>query len=180
MSSASQRKEMQKWALEIPKLDNSRKLKGIYFIDPKDEEFMETVKNERKKLEIRMEAAMPCKIRKNRHRKTCSPSDIRKTKMACIVEADESTRKRLEGTLPEHHEHHSAGKGSNSLNHYNLVHKFISVPHEMKIPDVRAPVEKEWEKTRENTGVATDEKVRNKKEVIDEARKEGKQFSSLH
>ena len=50
----------------------------------------------------------------------------------------------------------------------------------MKIPDVRAPVEKRMGKTRENTGVAADEKVRNKKEVIDEARKEGEQFSSLH
>ena len=32
-------------------------------------------------------------------RLTCSASGIRKTKYACIVEADESTRKRLEGTL---------------------------------------------------------------------------------
>ena len=54
MSNASQRKEMQKTAIEKPKLDNARKLKGIYFIDPKDEEFMETIKNERKRWKFRL------------------------------------------------------------------------------------------------------------------------------
>ena len=45
------------------------------------------------------------------------------TEYACIVEVDESTRQRLEGTLHQDHEDHVAGKGINSLNHYNLVHK---------------------------------------------------------
>ena len=36
---------------EKPKLDNARKLRGIYFIDPEDKEFKETIKNARKKLE---------------------------------------------------------------------------------------------------------------------------------
>ena len=36
MSDASKRKEKQKWAIEKPKLDNARKLRGIYFIDPDD------------------------------------------------------------------------------------------------------------------------------------------------
>ena len=40
----------------------------------------------------------------------------------CIVEADESTRKRTEGTLLDDPEDHIAGKGINSLNHFNLVH----------------------------------------------------------
>ena len=79
--------------------------------------------------------------------------------MACIVEADESTRKRLEGTLPKHHEHHIAGKGSNSLNHYNLVHKFIPVHQAMKIPDARAAVEKD----RENSSAWQLTKVRDTK-----------------
>ena len=34
MSEAAQRKEKQKWAVEEPKLDNARRLRGIYFIDP--------------------------------------------------------------------------------------------------------------------------------------------------
>ena len=38
MSDASKRKEKQKWAIEEPKLDNARIFRGIYFIDPADEE----------------------------------------------------------------------------------------------------------------------------------------------
>ena len=34
MSDASKRKEKQKWAIENPKLDNGRKLRGIYITDP--------------------------------------------------------------------------------------------------------------------------------------------------
>ena len=40
-------KEKQKWSHEKPKLDNARKLRGIYFIDPEDKEFKETIKNAR-------------------------------------------------------------------------------------------------------------------------------------
>ena len=39
MSEASKFKEKQKWAIEKPKLDNARRLRGVYFIDPADEEF---------------------------------------------------------------------------------------------------------------------------------------------
>ena len=34
----AQLKERQKWSHEKPKLDNARKLRGIYFIDPEDKE----------------------------------------------------------------------------------------------------------------------------------------------
>ena len=37
MSEASKRREKQKRAIEKPKLDIGRRLKGIYFIDPADE-----------------------------------------------------------------------------------------------------------------------------------------------
>ena len=42
MSEAAQRKENQKWAIEQPKLDNARRLHGIYFIDPADAKSKET------------------------------------------------------------------------------------------------------------------------------------------
>ena len=32
---------------------------------------------------------------------------------------------RMGNSIPNHHEDHIAGKGDNSLQHYNLVHKFI-------------------------------------------------------
>ena len=60
---------------------------------------------------------------------TCRTLDAPKTKYACIVEAAESTRKRLEGALHKDHEGHIAGKGINAVNHYNHVHKFIPVPN---------------------------------------------------
>ena len=40
-----------------------------------------------------------------------------KTKYAFLVEADESTRIRLEGALERYHEDHNAAKGINSLSH---------------------------------------------------------------
>ena len=58
-------KEKQKWYNEKLHLENARKLRGIYFINPEEKEFKETIKNARKKLETSMAPAMPCKISKN-------------------------------------------------------------------------------------------------------------------
>ena len=52
-------KEKHKWSDEKPKLDNARRLRGIYFIDLEDKEFKETIRNARKKLESPMAPAMP-------------------------------------------------------------------------------------------------------------------------
>ena len=41
-----------------------------------------------------------------------------------------------------HHEDHIGGKGDNSLQHYNLVHKFIPMSQAMKIPAAKAAVDK--------------------------------------
>ena len=57
-------KEKQKWSHEKLHLDNARKLRGIYFIDPEDKEFKETIKNAREKLETSIAPAMPGKIMK--------------------------------------------------------------------------------------------------------------------
>ena len=40
-------KEKQKWSNEKFHLENARKLRGIYFIDPENKEFKETIKNAR-------------------------------------------------------------------------------------------------------------------------------------
>ena len=61
-----------------------------------------------------------------------------KTKLACILEASESTRLHMGESLPTHHEDHIAGKGDNSLQHCNLVHKFNPMPQAMKIPAAKA------------------------------------------
>ena len=52
-------KEKQKWYNEKHHLESARKLGGIYFIDPEDKEFKETIKNARKKLETSVAPAMP-------------------------------------------------------------------------------------------------------------------------
>ena len=74
-------------------------------------------------------------------------------------------------------EDHIAGKGNNSLQHYNLVHIFIPMPQTMKIPDAKAAVDKKRKKL-ETTPAWQLEKVKSKKEVILEA-KETKRKSSL-
>ena len=144
-------------------------MRGIYFIEREDKEFKETIKNARKKLETSVASAMPCKIMKN-----CGSGASNKiqTKLACILEANESTRMRMGNSIPQNHEDHIAGKGENSLQDYNLVHKFIPVPKAMKIPAAKAAVDKECEKL---------EKVKSKKQVIDAARASGAtvHFASL-
>ena len=55
-------KEKRKWSNEKPQLDNARKLRGIYFIDPEDKEFKETIRNALKKLETPVAPAMSYKI----------------------------------------------------------------------------------------------------------------------
>ena len=104
---------------------NGDKLRGIYFIDPEDKEFKETIKNARKKLET--PTAMPCKTIKNNE--NCGNS-----KLACILEAGESTRLRMGESLPNHHEDDIAGKRNNSLPASQFGHKCIPMPKDMKIP----------------------------------------------
>ena len=58
---AAQNREIQEWKNEKQKLDNARRLRGIYFIDPNDEDYKETFQNARRILERPMAASMPCK-----------------------------------------------------------------------------------------------------------------------
>ena len=56
-----------------------------------------------------MAPAMPCKIMK----KNCGSgaSNKIKTRLACMLEADESKRLRMGESLPNHHEDHIEGRG---------------------------------------------------------------------
>ena len=134
-------------ATEKPKMDNARKSRRIYFIDLEDMEFKETMKNARRSLESPLESAIPCKVQNLRRGEACGENlNACRYRCACIVEARESTRKRLEKTRTKDHEDRILGKGFNSLSHYNLVHKFIPMHQAMKIPDAKAAVDEEWEK----------------------------------
>ena len=118
--------------------------------------------------------------RKTNMEETRSKTNDFRCKFACILEASESTRMRMGESLPNHHEDHIAGKGDNSLQHYNLVLKFIPIPQALKIPAAKAAVDKEWEKL-EKIPAWDLTKVRSKSEVIDEARTKGAKvhFASL-
>ena len=121
MSDAAKSKAKQKWAIEKPKLENAKQIRGIFLIEPENEEFKHTMKNVRRKLEIPRPAAMPCKTPTNYRGETCRNTGKNKTQYACIVDADESVRIRLEGAPHRYHEDHIAAKERNSLSHYNFV-----------------------------------------------------------
>ena len=138
MSDAAKSKAKQKWPIEKPKLGNARQSRGIFFIEPDDEEFKHTMKNARRKLEIPMPAAMICKTPADTRGESCRSIGKHKTKHACIVDAEESVRIRLEGVPQRYHEDHIVAKGINSLSLYHLVHEFIPMPQALKIPDAKA------------------------------------------
>ena len=102
MGKHAKMKEKQKWSEEkAPSWKRKKNCVGSISSDPEDTEFKETIKNARKKLETSVAPAMPCKIMKN-----CGSggSNRFKTKLACILEADEFTRKRMGNSILHHHE----------------------------------------------------------------------------
>ena len=104
-------------------------------------EFKDIMKKARRKLEIPMPAAMPCITSLcRRTRKSCRAIGGHKTKYACTVEADE-LYENSKGKS-SFHEDLIAGKGANSLSHYDLLHNFIPMPQSMKIQDAKEEVDK--------------------------------------
>ena len=137
MSDVAKKNAKQRWAIEKPKLDNARQMRGIFFIAPNDAEFKVTIKAARRKLEVPMPAAMPCKMPLKSSGETHRNIGKRRTRFACIVDADESTRPRLEGAGYKLHHDHITAKGMNSMTHYSLVHKFIPMLQAVTIPDAK-------------------------------------------
>ena len=105
-----------------------------------------------------MAPAVLCKTRKkSKNRETRNKTNDFKSKLACILEASESTRLRMEESLPNNHEDHIAGKGNNSLQHYNLVDKLISYASSKE--DTRSKSSSGWRmgEIGEDSGVGPDE-----------------------
>ena len=137
------------------KLDNARQLRGIFFIEPNDEEFKLTVKAARRKLEVPMPPAMLCKIPKKSTCETHRNIEKRKAKYACVVDADESTRPRLHWAVHKHHQDHITEKGMNSAT--ILFANSFRCLKQWKFWMLRQQWRKEWEKPWENSGMAADE-----------------------
>ena len=88
------KREKQEWRMEKPKLDNARRPRGTYFIDPEDGQFKETVKKRKKKVGSSNGGYYACKKKQQRStpgfgklKRSDQSNKIPKTKHACIVEA---------------------------------------------------------------------------------------------
>ena len=122
MSKNSKTKEKQNWTSEKPKLDNATRLRRSYFIDPE-------IPNSRNSLCMhgkswKSQQSLLCLV-KGQIADMWSPVArmmIPNQKLRASMEVEEFKRLRMEGTLPKIQEDHIAGKRSNSLQHFNLVH----------------------------------------------------------
>ena len=142
---AAQRREKQKWTIGKPKLEYARDLRGIYSIDPSDEEYKDIIKNVRRKLETPKAAAMPCK-------RAFSKACIQET-VVSKTKKPRNQKQRLDSVVllkhmnPQDKEYSMKNTllgRENSVLHYNSVHTFIPMLQAMKIQDAKAAVDKEW------------------------------------
>ena len=138
--------EKHKWAIEKPKLDNARRLRGIYFIDPEDMEFKGIIRNVRKKWKHQW---LPqCLARHSRKASMERPvARLMISSLNLRVSWKPVNSLRMEESLPNYHQDHIAGTGDHSLQHYNLVHKFIPMSQAMKIPAAKSNSGKRMWKT---------------------------------
>ena len=118
IGNAAQNREKQEWANEKPKLEHARRMEGICFIDPEDGEYKRNLQIARREVG----SSNGCGKGTKKHfefqeteEKSCESNKIPKTKLACIVVAHESTRQRLESSLPKDHDDRTAGKGYDSI-----------------------------------------------------------------
>ena len=126
-------REKHRWTIDKPKLDNATRLRGIYFIVRTWSSRKPKKCKEKIGYANGSSYALQDLQEKQALEKPHSKTNDFKPKFACILEASESTTMRLEESLPEYHEDHIAGKGDNSLQHYNFVHEFIPMHQAMKI-----------------------------------------------
>ena len=197
VSKAAQRKEKQQWAIEKPnEARQYEKVERHLFLDPNDKEFKEIMKMVRKFVrfqwrrlclarwewrdvqEIPIEAAMPCKLKttkcSHQHREIGSGSNnILKTTRACIVEAHESTRKRLESTLPKRSWRSHRGERVPFVKSLQFGSRICSVASSDENSGCKGRSRSIMGDARWVASVANDQrKWQNKKEVILEAQKE--------
>ena len=118
---------------------NARNLRGIYSIDPDDEQHKDIImKNARKKLwdtnggphavqKIHESSRVTGAVN---HEKSQGIWDkIQKMKFDWKVEAHESKRPRMESVTKKNHEDHIAGTRQNSISHYNCgaqIHSYAA------------------------------------------------------
>ena len=174
VSTAAQRKEKQQWAIEKPKLDNARTLRGIFFIDPDDESSRKPLKTQGKvgTSNGSRYASQAEDVLARGRKPGAKPTKSENQSMHALEKLTSLREECLEGFLLKDLEDHIVEKeGFNSLSHFILVRKFVLMPQAMKILDAKAAVDKEWEKL-EKLPAWQMTKVKSKKEVILETQTE--------
>ena len=121
-------KEKQKWSNEKLHLENAWKLRRIYFIDPEDKEFEKPSRTSVRSW--KHQSLLLCLAKLWRR----IVGVVHPTRLACILEACESTKFRMGEPLPILHEDILLEKEKIPDSTNNLVHKFIPMPQVMKIP----------------------------------------------
>ena len=111
-------REKHKWAIEKPELDNARRLRGIYLIDPEDMDFKKPLRMQEENW--KHQRLPPCLARLAR--KTSMERPVAKP-----VISDQNLRVSWKPVNPQEcvWKNLYRRKGNTSLQHYNLVHKII-------------------------------------------------------
>ena len=167
-----------------PKVDNARRMRGIYFIDPDDEEYEEILKNARRKLERPVASTMPCK------RQSSITKVVAKPKIASVQNSKTMYFHGMWHRDELVHQvvmRHRSGSFACTvifmvfgLRGIMTLSRGIMRFHSTTVPDAKEAVDKEWKKL--ETIPAWDlEIVKGKKEVILEAQrdKEKVHFATL-
>ena len=79
------------------------------------------MKNAPRKLDVRMSAAMPCKIQREKYKDIALKRSARQNTLALLMNLQRNAWKH------KNYEDHFTAEG-HSLRRYNLVHKFIPTP----------------------------------------------------
>ena len=150
MSKNAKLREKHKWAIEKRKLDNARRLRGIYFIDPVDMEFKEIIQNARRKLG-KHQWLQPCLARQARTVSMRRPvARLMISSLNFHVSWTPRIHKDAYGRISTLYRNIMRTilqeKETIHCNITIMVHKFIPMPQAMKIPAAKAAVDKEWEK----------------------------------
>ena len=117
-------------AIDKPKLDNARKLRGIYFLDLDDGEFKETIQKARKNMKVPTEAAVPSKME--------TRTRLKKSRGKSTTKPKEPTKSKRQSMHASWRHMNIAGKEFYSIGHHNLVRNFVHMPQAMKILDAHS------------------------------------------
>ena len=163
MSDAAKKKAKQIWAVEKPKLDNARQLRGIFFIEPNDEEFKLTMKAARRKLDVPMAAAMP--LQNTDMEQWRNPPQYWETqdkiRLCCWCRRKHETNARRSWTQTSSRTHHcKRDEFFDSLQSRSQIHSDASINENYRR---KGGSGERMGKTGENPGMAADESQKQKR-----------------